>query len=288
MLGVSNDPGNSNGAVIAKTVNLNDFTSEIVLNEQGVHDVEYKNNKVYVVGADPVEPTNEWSLGNLYVKDSVWIKRRTIPNAIHTLGFESTADGIFVATGSHTGDNATWQGRVYKSVDDGVNWTYSTVSNYRLYDLIYFGGYYYATAYEWSFSTGYYSGVYRSPDGASNWTPVYSILAPLIKPRLIVFNDKLLIFSSTLLLYAIDLSGNVISYNLPVICKNNWNPVTVTTQYLYYIGVNNLIYRTPDFNIWTKYSTLNNATTIYYSALFNKIIVADMGTSFSLWELPEI
>ena len=106
LIGISNDPGNSDGALLMRSADGASFTPERVLDEQGVHDIQVQAGVGWVPGTDP---TDDWTFGNLYRRSEagVWSKLRTLPLTIHALGLWHDGAAIWVAGGMHTGDNAT-------------------------------------------------------------------------------------------------------------------------------------------------------------------------------------
>lgn len=134
-------PAEKDGALLAsydgQVINpIYDHEGKNLLSEQGILDIDLQNNILYLPGLDPLE---DWSYGNLYTFNTVsgeFIKYRNLENTIHGLGSLIEEGKIFIGTGSHRGDNQTFEGRLYISEDGAKTWRFEIFSNYRLWDLI--------------------------------------------------------------------------------------------------------------------------------------------------------
>ena len=276
-IGAGNSPGNEDGASIISGISGDNLTREIVLDEQGVHDIHNQNGELWVCGTDPVEPSNEWSLGNIYHRDLTgnWTKYRTLPLTIHALGCTHDGTNLWVAGGMHTGDNATWKGRILKSSDNATNWTAVDVNNYRLYDVIYNTNLY-AVGYDWT-GSAYTQDLYSSVDGTT-WNKIAGII-PALKPRLIIHNGEVYGVSSNMT-SIFNVNGDL--YTTPFTIASNWNVIDSDNTYFYVLSTTGDVYRTSDFNTWVSYTTVSNAVSIKYWTEHG-LLISDIGVNAKIW-----
>lgn len=273
-IGAGNSPGNEDGACI-----ILDSTREIVLDEQGVHDIHNQNGELWVCGTDPVEPSNEWTLGNLYHRSvsGTWTKHRTLPLTIHALGFYHDGTKMVVVGGMHTGDNVTWKGRVLTSTD-AENWTAVDVNNYRLYDVIK-NNYWYAIGYDWT-GVGYTQDLHYSLDG--NTWPKVSGVSPALKPRLILHGDGVYGAVNSLTSIFKVVGTTVTTYALSFTLSPHWNVLESDGTYFYALSNNGVIYRTSDFTTWSMYTSVANAISIkHWSG--HGLLISDIGVNAKMW-----
>lgn len=130
-------PAEMNGSLLARW-DGQALTAVGALPEQGLIDMQLANGRLWIPGPDPLD---DWSLGTVYVSDGrTLIRRRTLPNVMHTWGLWRDADGrLLAAVGRHLGDNATWAGGIFASTDDGLTWTLDAdpgLGAYRTYDVM--------------------------------------------------------------------------------------------------------------------------------------------------------
>lgn len=250
----SNSPGNENGA------SFHEFASGVVTNsykllEQGAHDMSIDpSGNIIIAGTDPTE---SWALGNVYRLpngSSTVTKVRTLPNVLHTLGVTNNVGGteIWVATGAHAGDSKTWQGRVFRSVDNGATWDLNElVTSYRVYDLLF----HQASAGLFAIGTSYglQTQLYKR-GGLSSWSVVSGVY-PDIKSRLVYegTTGKLIVMKSDRKsVYLIDNLDAVTTLNLPYRAIASWHPMTVGADTILYVA-------TEDGNVW-KCADLSSPT----------------------------
>jgi hypothetical protein len=249
LIGLCNDPANENGAVLVRSADGVNFSAETVLSEQGVVDGQVLGDgRVYVCGLDPYE---DWTFGNIYERSAggVWTKRRTIPNGIHCLGLWHDNTNLYAAIGAHTGDSATWRGRVLKSTDDGATWTQTVdVNDYRIYDVIGFDGKLYATGVDWTGSAYEYE-LYRSDDDGQTW----QTLAPAIsyRPRLTEYSSNLYAVGYDLVsLIEIQPGGTLVTRALQFTAVNSWNALCVDAAGRLNVLATSGVWRTSDLTEW--------------------------------------
>lgn len=255
------------------------IASGFVLNEQGVHDVHLQGSDLWVCGTDPYD---DWTLGNIYHRNVVgaWTKLRTLPLTIHALGLWHDGAALYVAGGTHTGDSATWKGRILKSLDDGSTWSAVDVNNYRLYDVIGFDGKLYAVGYDY---TGVYSqDLYVSVDGVT-WPKVAGV-SPAIKPRLVEFRGSLVGVQSSLAgVFSVAAGGSVALQSVPFTVANHWNVLESDGVYLYALASDGLVWRTSDLSAWDTYSRVANAISLKWWP-GHGLMIGDTGTAARVWK----
>ena len=196
---LGNQPSGQNGAAIYDVQADGTLTYEFTLSEQGNHNapLHMTSGEIVIGGADAAFG-DDWTAANIYVKDAgVWTKKRTLPNVIHTVGACEHGGKLYVGTGSHTGDNATWIGEVFWSDDFGDTWLGSSVvTSYRVMDIASFSGKLYTQ------DTTYYTNqVHVSSDGGVSWSEVTGIV-PRPRPRMLEYGGSLLIVKQDLLGFA--------------------------------------------------------------------------------------
>jgi hypothetical protein len=282
LIGLSNNPGNYDGALITRSTTGNTLTTERTLDEQGAHDMQIVGGRVFVPGADPVEPSDEWTLGNLYERSvgGTWTKLRTLPLTIHALGLWHDGSVLWVGGGMHTGDNVTWKGRVLRSTDDGVTWAAQVdVNNYRIYDVIGHAGKLYATGYDWTGSE-YTQDLHVSSDGGATWSKVAGV-TPAIKPRMIAFGTSLIVAGETNL-YRVDGSHVVTTYALPFTTASLWNILATDGTNVYALANDGRVWRSSDLTSWTAYTYVPGAIAIArWSGV--GLMISDSGVNARVW-----
>jgi hypothetical protein len=278
LIGLSNNPGNYDGALIARSANGSTFTTERVLDEQGTHDMQVVGGRVFVPGTDPVEPTDEWKLGNLYERgvSGVWMKRRTLPLTIHALGSWHDGSALWVSGGMHTGDNVTWKGQVLCSTDDGETWTAVDINNYRIYDVIGHAGRLYATG----FTAALVAQSYSSDDDGATWTQVADV-TPAIKPRMIAFGSSLLVAGERNL-YRIDGAHNIITHALPFAITGLWNVLATDGENVYALDDSGYVWRSADLTSWERYTYVPSAIAITWWGGVG-LMISDSGVNARVW-----
>ena len=279
LIGISNDPGNSDGALLVRSADGASFTPERVLDEQGVHDIQVQAGVGWVPGTDP---TDDWTFGNLYRRSEagVWSKLRTLPLTIHALGLWHDGAAIWVAGGMHTGDNATWRGRILKSIDAGATWTAVDVNHYRVYDVIGFSGRLYAVGYE--YNGAYSQDLHVSSDDGATW-PKVATVKPLLKPRLTVWNGQLIVAGNACL-YAVHSDGAVSVHALPFSIVDGWNVLAEGGDgYLYVLSASG-VYRSNDFITWHYYCAL--ASAISLARWGTDLLMSEVGLNARIWRVP--
>lgn len=216
---IGNEPADVNGAAIYNLDVDGTLTHEFTMSEQGSNDIHHHStDEIVVVGTDP---TDDWSLGNIYVKQSgAWAKKRTLPNVIHTWGACEHNGMLYVATGAHTGDNSSWEGRVFWSDDFGDTWLGSGLSAaYRSYDVESFNGRLWSSSSDWSNNQS----LQYSDDNGLTWN-VFSGATPRYRQRFGLYKDNLLVVEySRTELSLINTSNIVTKITTPKIIANSYN-----------------------------------------------------------------
>lgn len=127
-------PGEANGALLAR-LRGDQLTAVGMMLEQGVIEIQPVDGVLWLPGPDPMQ---DWSLGNVYRYAGSLTQLRTLPMVIHTWGLDAQPGRLIAAVGRHLGDNATWAGGLYTSLDDGATWTLDAdpaLGAYRTYDV---------------------------------------------------------------------------------------------------------------------------------------------------------
>lgn len=224
-----NQPAGEDGAAIYDVSVDGILTHQFTLDEQGSHDVHHHSTgEIVVCGTDA---TNDWSLGNIYVQDGAgWRKKRTLPNAMHVWGACEHEGILYVGTGSHAGDNATWMGQVFWSDDFGDTWLgHADVNSYRIYDLISFGGKLYAQGQPLSMDQA----LYMSEDDGVTWQIVNGVV-PRPRHRLFTFGGNLMIVDNGLSKFTVvNLAGVISEISPPLPIANSFNVVAVIGDNMY-------------------------------------------------------
>lgn len=283
--GAGNEPAGSDGAVIARVDSVGVVTSEHSLDEQGCHDMHLHAGKIYVAGTDP---TDDWTFGNIYIRgtDGAWVKRRTLPLTIHTWGLCHDGDGqLWAGVGAHAGDNATWEGRVLMSEDDGLTWGGNIkLNDYRIYDVLWHNGHYYAVGYHWTGSQYQYQ-LWHSLDG-TDWQLVAGA-QPYRLQRLVAHGDVVVTVNYALnQLLAID-GESVSSYALPATYRSVMlNGLVSVDANLYLVDAIGQIWQTSDLQNWTQYSYIPNAISLGAWPSQACLVASEVGVSAKLWKIP--
>lgn len=230
ILVLGNLPAGEDGAAIYELAEDGILTHLLNLDEQGAHDIHHHHTgEIVVVGSDPANGDG-WQFGNLYVcKNGVWSKKRTIPNGLHAWGACEHNGLLYLATSNHAGDNTTWLGQVFWSDDFGSTWLgHAKVNDYRVYDIYSFNGRLYATG-----SPGYGHHLYLSDDDGATWQ-IVSDVVPRPRPRLIEYNNRLLVTDWSLARFLMfDSSSIVTELAVPELITNNYNIAAVIGTDLY-------------------------------------------------------
>jgi len=280
---LGNEPAGSNGCLLVKIDLAGTVTAIHTLDEQGGGDGHIHNGVLYIAGIDP---TDDWTLGNFYTYNlttEAWAKIRTLPLTMHTWGLCHDSSGyLFAATGSHTGDSVTWTGRVMRSTDGGATWDQNVeVSDYRVYDVIEFGGALWGVTY----SRAGAQGLARSADGGLTWAPVVGV-TPYRHCRLVEFNSQLLVLAATMTdVYEIASDQSVVTHALGfTVAVNRLNILADGgNEYAYCIGTTAL-WRTADLVTWESIYTFSDPLCV--AAWAEALITCSKGTAAALYWRP--
>jgi len=103
--------------------NTTDFVNEFTIDDEAIYAYQLIDGKLVIPGPDATE---DWSFGNIYILgDLGWVKKRTIPNALHINRIASFQKKWYVATGAYFnyGKEAMYAfGAVLSSENEGDTW----------------------------------------------------------------------------------------------------------------------------------------------------------------------
>lgn len=238
IIGMSNLPATYDGALMADLAADGTVTPEYTLDEQGVADIlRLDDGRIIVCGCDA---TDDWTAGNIYIRsEGAWTKKRTLPNVLHAWGACLHNGNLYVATGAHIGDNATWEARCYISSDWGDTWQHHYVCYYRIYDVASFNGLLYATAWDWPDYR-----LYVSADDGVTWSVVAGV-TPEPRIRMVEFGGHLGgAQSGGAGLWLIDSQSNVTASAWPsnggAVHQYNFNSLVVAGGALYVLATSKI------------------------------------------------
>jgi hypothetical protein len=284
IIGISNLPASYDGALMADLSPTGEITPEFTLDEQGVADKLLISGMVVVLGCD-ASLGDDWTLGNIYIRDrdGVWTKKRTLENVIHAWGACLHNDKLYVATGAHIGDNATWEARVYISEDLGDTWTYHYVCYYRIYDIISFDGVLYANAWNWPNYE-----LWKSVDDGATWSKVEGV-TPKARVRLTIFDNRLVgVTSGGASIFTIDTSGGITNYSIPdgMVHQYNFNSLVVANGSLYVLTTQKIWKKESLATAWTYHCNLGlDCLSIGDFTEINKLIVSTKGVDAKILQV---
>ena len=113
------------------------FVREAEVDDEQIDRFRVIDGRLYVPGHDPQE---SWEWGNVYVLASQgWVKRRTIPQSIHTYDLADVDRRLFAAVGARGG------AAVAVSDDQAESWDVLPIPGFRAYTFINLAGRLYAT-----------------------------------------------------------------------------------------------------------------------------------------------
>lgn len=278
-----NSPANRDGGSVGFLLADGTIEIETLVDEQGVHDTHLHGGKIYVAGTDPIEG---WELGNIYIRDvgGNWTKRRTLPNVIHCFGMCHDIQGrLWVAVGAHAGDNATWQGRIMRSIDDGVTWELNIqVNNYRMFDVIQFDNRMYAMG-----MGAYLDGqLFVSDDDGATWTQDTSVM-PHPYQRFIAHNGSVYYLSYFQYNIARISPGGSIVSSTPggSSVSSPFNTLASDEEHLCFLDSDGYIRRSNDFTNWQTYSQVIGAISLGYWPAQSCLVASTAGEQAALWRV---
>ena len=106
------------GEIISYNYATNSFIHEYEVYEQGVIQLVAQNNKLFVPGLDS---RGSWDFGNIYVYNgSSWIRKETVPKAVHVIDLLFYNDKMFVTTETYQGKIS--YAKVFSSINEGDSW----------------------------------------------------------------------------------------------------------------------------------------------------------------------
>jgi len=294
-------PAEFSGSLFAR-FQSNVLTALYQPSEQGFVDMtkDISLPLIHIPGPDPTgaaEPGgSQWDWGNTYVytpTTGVMTKHRNLPNVIHTWGLESTAAGLYVATGAHEGDYQTWTGEVFFSDDLGENWELiadktAGVGAYRTYDITQFNGKLYIV---WNDVYGWPCGLARRQDKGVTWQRLSEFTGYThCRSRLFIYDNQLLALRAERDgILALQPDGSVDNHLFPDFLAQDWsyNPFAIDAQNrLYIVSQNQRILRTSDLQNWeTLVASDRDFITLSYWPDQDKIVAGDRGALGRLWLL---
>lgn len=117
------------------------FVNEFRVDDEAIYRYQVIDSKLVIPGPDA---TQDWKMGNIYVLTKRgWVKKRTIPNAVHVNCLTSFENKWYVATGNYfefSEDQIFPFGGILSSENDGETWelVYSSPSdNSRVFRIGY-------------------------------------------------------------------------------------------------------------------------------------------------------
>lgn len=192
---------------------------------------------------------------------------------------------LWAAVGAHAGDNVTWQGRVLMSNDDGLTWTRNIqLNDYRIYDILWLNGYYYAIGYHWTGSIYEYQ-LWYSTD-STVWQLITNIY-PYRLQRLVAHGTFVVTVNYTLNQLIVIDGISVSGYALPASYRPvMFNGLVSVDADLYMLDATGRIWQTNDFTNWTQYSYIPNAISLGYWPSQQCLVASDVGVNAKFWKIP--
>jgi hypothetical protein len=137
-LGSCTRPGETTtGSIFSYDPDLHKWKKAYQVSEQGITQLVVHEGMLYVPGYDAaIVPEYDafdasWELGNMYLFDgNKWIRRRTVPRAVHIYGLTVYRDRIYLSAaifdeglkGDNSESKVALYGRVVSSGDKGLTW----------------------------------------------------------------------------------------------------------------------------------------------------------------------
>lgn len=276
LFAIGNSPANQDGSVIVDVDQEGVIIPQYPLSEQGCSLTIIDGVNTIIPGVDPLET---WELGNIYIDGA---KKRTLPNTIHAFGATMHNGSLFVATGGHAGDLETFRGYVLKSSDLGDTWSGVEVANYRAYDIISFNDLLYVIADNFQEPI-----LIVSDDDGETWDLVTGVVPELSKvPKMIVWDNKLILLRHTHEIYSIDGAGIVLVYPSPgYVITPTFNMFAVNGTDLFVLCTDR-IYQTSDLETWTWYCDLGRPCTGLAVWSGFGLIASEIGSDARLLRIP--
>lgn len=116
--------------ILAYDIQAKQWTQEGVANDDQIDRFKQLGEKLVIPGNDPRQ---NWKLGNAYVRSSngKWLKKRSIPDGVHTYDIVQHESQWFAAIGTGSGG-----GTITASSDEGDTWATKAVVPRRVYGFV--------------------------------------------------------------------------------------------------------------------------------------------------------
>ncbi|QQR93591.1 carboxypeptidase regulatory-like domain-containing protein [bacterium] len=269
-----------------------------IYKEDGIHDIDVYNDKMYILGTDPAFGDG-WELGNVYTftPEEGIIKFRTLPNTVHSLGQTHIGDTWYVSTGNINSTQTQNYSSLFASLDGGNTWNMlAQTGNYRAYDILNNNNFGYFIIRD----VGAYVKIKRTnlDDASLTLTEVpivgygYSVITPSIVARLTRLEDKIIGITSSNGIFSIkNSSGNATLHTLPGgrLPVQQFNPIAVDNDgYVYIITTNKEVIRTKNLYTWELVASIpatGSLAALTYNDNTNVLAVSSIGTDANVWLL---
>ncbi|QQR93689.1 hypothetical protein IPJ91_00845 [bacterium] len=270
-----------------------------VYDDDGIHDIDVYNDKMYIVGTDPGNGDG-WELGNVYTftpKEGI-IKFRTLPNVVHSLGQTHVGNDWYIANGNIDDAQVNVFSNILVSSDGGNSWTsFGQPSDYRTYDIADLDGTKYALVRNLANSYTDYKLMRNVANTPNDWQSInFGQFIPYSRPhpfaRLTRLEDKIIGITSSNGIFSIkNSSANATLHTLPGgrLPVQQYNPIAVDNDgYVYIITTNKEVIRTKNLYTWELVANIpatGSLAALTYNDNTNVLAVSSIGTDANVWLL---